>query len=182
MGSEALQERLESAISVLSNYISEEARTLKLEHSKYPLRFDLRKLTVVADTPDGPVPMERMGSGENWVGYHVAVHLAMHRFFVERGRPLPRFLVVDQPSQTQFPAERDLEGKLAGRDEDRAAVVRLFKSLLETVKNLHPKFQIILTEHADPDESWYQEAVVERWRGGQALIPSEWLSKEGAGE
>lgn len=35
------------------------------------LRLAIRKLTVVADTIDGPVSLFRMGSAENWVGHHV---------------------------------------------------------------------------------------------------------------
>ena len=35
-------------------------------------------------------------------------------------------------------------------------------------------FQVIVTEHADIDESWYQTAVVERWRGGLKLVPEDW--------
>ena len=38
------------------------ARQLDLEHSRYPLRLDIKKLTIVADTADGPVPMDRMGT------------------------------------------------------------------------------------------------------------------------
>ena len=34
---------------------------------------------VIADTLNGPVPLFRMGSAENWVGYHVLAHLALHK-------------------------------------------------------------------------------------------------------
>jgi hypothetical protein len=92
LSDDAVQERLESVLSILSRSMSEWAQTLALEHSEYPLRLDLKRLTVVADTADGPIPMDRMGSGENWVGYHLIAHLALHRWFVTKDRPVTRFL------------------------------------------------------------------------------------------
>ncbi|WP_432185745.1 DUF3732 domain-containing protein, partial [Streptomyces tendae] len=40
-----------------------------------------------------------MGSGENWVGCHVNVHLALHHCSSPQGRPVPRLLMLDQPTQ-----------------------------------------------------------------------------------
>jgi hypothetical protein len=37
-----------------------------------------------------------------------------------------------------------------------------------------------MIEHADIDESWYRDAVVERWRGGLKLVPNDWNREEGA--
>ena len=33
-----------------------------------------------------------------------------------------------------------------------------------------------MTEHADIDRDWYQNAIGERWRGGEALIPQDWIN------
>lgn len=175
LSDEAMRERLDSVLSILSSHISDWGKALDLEHSQHPMRFDARKLTVIADTPLGPVPMERMGSGANWVGYHIVVHLALHKLFVSQGRPVPRFVFFDQPSQVYFPADRDLDGQLQGTDEDRTAVVRMFELIKDVAAELAPGLQVIVTEHADPAEDWYQEAVVERWRGGEALIPADWI-------
>jgi len=155
--------------------MTEWAHGLELEHSKFPLRFDIKKLTIVADTDDGPVPMDRMGSGENWVGYHLIGHLALHSWFAKRNRPVPRFLFLDQPSQVYFPPEKDVDGSMGLIDEDdRHAVSRMFKFVTDTVKIIEPNLQVIITEHADIKEDWYQDAVVERWRGGLKLIPEDW--------
>jgi len=175
LSAEVIQERIQSILSIIGNRMTTAAQSLKLEHSTFPLRFDLKKLTIVADTVDGPVPMTRMGSGENWVGYHLIVHLELHSWFVERNRPTPRFLFLDQPSQVYFPPEVDEEGKFANAgDDDREAVKRMFKYIFDGVAKLAPDFQVIITEHADLSEQWYQDAVVERWRGGVKLIPEEW--------
>ena len=119
--------------------------------------------------------MDRMGSGENWVGYHLIAHLALHEWFTERGRPVPRFLFLDQPSQVYFPPEKDVDGSMAmvGED-DRRAVSRMFRFVFDVVEKLSPGFQVVITEHADINEAWYQDAVVERWRGGAKLIPDDW--------
>jgi hypothetical protein len=37
---------------------------------------------------------------------------------------------------------------------------------------------VILVEHADLNEEWYREAVVERWRGGRMLVPDDWARAE----
>ncbi len=177
----AMEERLDSLLSVISHKLTMTSRKLDLEHSEHPLRLDVKKLTVVADTPTGPVTMDMMGSGANWVGYHIAVHIALHEMFVEARRPVPRFLFLDQPSQVYFPADRDVDGRLevgrdgAAVDEDRAAVLRMFELVRDTVASLGGQFQVIITEHADPDVEWYQDAVVERWRDGDALIPQDWI-------
>lgn len=124
--------------------------------------------------------MDRMGSGANWLGCHLIAHLALHRWFVQESRPVPRFLFLDQPTQVYFPAERP-EGERSVdelEDEDRAAVVRMFRLISEVVETLAPNMQVIVTEHADLEEDWFQDKVVERWRGGQALVPEEWLDNE----
>ena len=155
--------------------MTEWARRLQLEHSAHPLRFNLKKLTIVADTPDGPIPMDRMGSGENWVGYHLIGHLALHGWFTEHNRPVPRILFLDQPSQVYFPPEKDVDGSLDSiQNEDRIALRRMFELVFEVVAKLTPQFQVIITEHADLNEPWYQGAVVEKWRRGTKLVPEDW--------
>lgn len=182
LGNDAVEERLDSIVSIISEHVTKAGRELDLEHSENPLRFSVKKLTVIADTPTGGIPMDKMGSGANWVGYHIAVHLALHRIFADANRPVPRFLILDQPSQVYFPSDRDVDGRLeVGRaegtvDQDRLAVLKMFKLIKDTVDSLEGKLQVIVTEHADPNEEWFQSAVVERWReDGKALIPQSWL-------
>lgn len=175
LSDEAIRDRLESIVALLGRNMTEWARRLQLEHSAHPLRFNLKKLTIVADTPDGPIPMDRMGSGENWVGYHLIGHLALHGWFTEHSRPVPRILFLDQPSQVYFPPERDIDGSLDPlQNEDRVALRRMFELVFEIVGKLTPHFQVIITEHADINEPWYQSAVVEKWRQGIKLVPEDW--------
>ena len=48
--------------------------------------------------------------------------------------------------------------------------------LRDVTAELSPGFQVIITEHADVNEDWYQAAVVERWRNDTGLIPRAWLT------
>ncbi|MFP2895285.1 DUF3732 domain-containing protein [Corallococcus sp. 4LFB] len=184
LSDEHVQEQLFSITSRLSERMTEWARSLGLEHSSSPLRLDLKRLTVVADTLDGAVPMARMGSGENWVGYHLIAHLALHQWFVQRSSPVPHFLFLDQPSQVYFPPEKDVDGSMAlVPDDDRLAVSRMFELIFEAVAEVTPGLQVIMTEHADLNEDWYRKARVERWRGGLKLVPEDWpRAGEGAGD
>ena len=130
---------------------------------------------MVADTLDGPVPLFRMGSGENWVGYHVLAHLALHKWFRQKNRPVPGLIIFDQPSQAHYPRERDAEGSLdVLTDEDQTAVLQLFKLISDAAVELAPHLQIIVMDHANLKRDWFELAVVERWRSGKKLIPENW--------
>jgi uncharacterized protein DUF3732 len=157
------------------------AARLRLEHSGRAVRLDLRRLTVVADTESGPAPMSRIGSAENWIGYHLVAHLALHRFFVRQNRPVPRFLMLDQPTQAYYPSELEQQSGVPTRDEDRLAVRRLYELMLEVIQELAPEFQVVVCDHANLDEPWFQEAITENWRAGaQAipqLVPAEWIER-----
>ena len=175
MGNDAIQERLQSILSLISRDMNVWAQDLGLEHSNLPLRLDLNKLTVVADGADGPIPMNRMGSGENWVGYHLIAHLALHHWFVSRGRPIPRFLFIDQPSQVYFPEDGDWDSRTDSKGgQDRDAVSHMYRLMLNVIQELGGKLQIVVTDHANISESWFQKSIVERWREGKALIPDDW--------
>ncbi len=173
----ALKERLESQLSCVAEDMTRWARELGLEHSEHPIRLDASKLTVVAETPHGRTPLYRMGSGENWVGYHLIAYLALAKWFIKQKRPVGRFIFFDQPTQVYFPSDQDINGSLEEihDDEDREAVKRMFEWIFKIVSELSPDLQVIITDHADIDEEWFQSAVADtKWRGDEALIPKHW--------
>ena len=110
LGDDVQADRFNCSVSLINQKISTKARELELEHSGFPVRLDTRRLTVVADTPVGPVPLSEMGSGENWLGYHLATLLSLHEWFSEHALPVPRALVLDQPSQVYFPSDYEDAG------------------------------------------------------------------------
>ncbi len=175
---DALTERISSALSVISSKITTLAQRLGIEHSDSPMRLDLKKLTVVADTEDGPIPMPKMGSGETWVGLHLVTHLALHNWFVKKSRPVPQFLFLDQPSQAYFPPDTSAEtvkNETDAGNPDRKSVIKMFQLVVSETQN----FQVVITEHADIQEEWFQNLVREKWWDGKTkLIPMEWLEDE----
>ena len=180
-----VEENKASILNRISAQMTEWAQRLDLEFAGMPYRLDISKLTVVADTEEQPVPMDRMGSGENWLGCHLIALLALQKHYVTRGRPVPSFLILDQPSQVYFPSEdayKSVEGDVAETEEaggDLGAVQRMFDFLFDVCEELLPNLQIIVMEHANLSDQRFQEALAEKpWRAGRALIPQEWLDRK----
>ena len=153
-----------------------------MEYSDNPVRLDLKKLTVVVDTEDGVLPLTRIGSAQNWLGYHLTALLALHKHFCQQSRPVPHFLFLDQPSQVYYPPDQNVsvdDSLERLSDTDRQALRRIFKLIFDTVEVLNPNFQVIVTEHADlKDDDRFQSSIVEIWRQGAALIPQEWNAQD----
>ncbi|ARH89028.1 DUF3732 domain-containing protein [Streptomyces sp. MOE7] len=177
-----LEDRLSHSLNYLSSDMTQWADRLKLEHGRRHVRLDLKRLTVVTDTDDGVAELMRIGSGKNWVGYHLVAHLALHQYFVAHHRPVPRMLMLDQPTQPYYPSDvAKHSGRLEAlaRDEDREAVRRLFQLMHEVVAGLDGGFQMIVSDHANLPEPWFQDCVRYNWRDGEALIPQEWINQHG---
>jgi len=177
INSDEVLSRMETFLNFIGQKMTEYSKQLELEHSGSALRLDVKRLTVVADTEDGPIPLNRMGSGENWVGYHVLSHLALHWWLRRRLRPVPGFLILDQPTQAYYPPDR-VEGGLdqIEKDADRRAVQALFKLMYEACRDIRGPFQLIVLDHAHLDDNWFEESIIEEWRGGNALVPADWPS------
>jgi hypothetical protein len=177
LDAESMRERLDTFLNFVGHYMTEYSNGLDLEHRGSQLRLDIRSLTIIADTVDGPVPLTRMGSGENWVGYHVLAHLSLHKWFRQKKRPVPGFLILDQPSQAHYPPDQDAEGSLdALPNEDQTAVEQLFALIERAARELTPNLQIIVLDHADLKSDWFTASVIERWRGHK-LIPESWIDR-----
>ena len=171
-------ERLTSFLSLINQDIREKARRLDLDFAVSPIRLDLNRLTVVADTTDGPVQLKDMGSAENHLGYHVSTLLSLHEWFTRHQSPVPRILALDQPSQVYFPAEPTGEEIL--ETNDRTHLLNTYKAIHRTLQQLDGKMQVIVMEHADLDDPDFSQHVVERWRYGNdsGLVPSAWMEPE----
>lgn len=173
--SEEIESKMDTFLDLIGQKMTEYSHQLDLEHKGGSLRLDIKKLTVVANTEDGPIPLNRMGSGENWVGYHVLAHLALHWWFRRRSRPVPSFLILDQPTQAYYPMDAQ-DGSLEEIevDEDRMAVLSLFRLMFDACKEIEAPFQLIVLDHAHLHEQWFEDAIVEEWRGENALVPYDW--------
>ncbi len=178
---EALRSAVVSTLNIVGRRMTHLAQSLPLEHSDHGVRIDPYRLTVVADTLQGPAYMDlgAIGSGMSWVGYHLTAYLALQAYFIETNRPVPRFIVFDQPSQAFFPRDRETGGDLTElSDTDRNNTLKLYKMMLDVVTELDGQLQIIAFDHADFSDPWFQESIIETWRNGAALIPREWYATD----
>lgn len=176
INSEEKDSRLNSILNQINTQMTSWSKNLDLEHQEAPIRFDIKKLTIFADTPTKSIPLNQMGSGANWVAYHLLIHFALHKHFVKANRPVPRFLIIDQPSQVYYPPEKDLEmkGKLA-TSSDETAVRQMYDFIFLVTKELAPNFQVIITDHAKLNYEEFTSCIIEEWRNGKKLIPGEWI-------
>ncbi len=129
--------RVEAAVNSVSATIADYARRLQLEHAAENVRLNTAELTLQFSPLSGRTDfLWEVGSGQNWVGYHVAGLLALHEHFVTLPHNVvPRFLVIDQPSQVYFPdawpsIEQAPKGKTTiGVSADIDGVRRIFWSV-----------------------------------------------------
>ncbi|KAF2991122.1 DUF3732 domain-containing protein [Methylocystis sp. MJC1] len=180
IGLDDSDQRLASTLNCISANMSAYISALGGEFGQYPARFDLQSLTVVIDRPGRPIYMPRTGGGENHLAYHLAALLALHGFAANNRQPLPRFLLIDQPTQVYFPSEavyKEAGGSIERTeiDADLEAVRKLFEVLRDFTTTDAPGFQIIVTEHANLRDEWFQKALVETpWTKPPALVPDNW--------
>lgn len=180
IGADDSNERLISILNNISSQMSQYIRSFEAEFNEFPARLDVNHLTIIFDRPDRQVPMSRTGGGANHLAYHLSALLALHFFAARNNRPIPQFLLIDQPTQVYFPSEKvykEADGSVqkTEADADLAAVRRLFELLLNFTQRDVPGFQLIVTEHANLRDQWFQNALVEQpWAKPPALVPEGW--------
>jgi hypothetical protein len=184
IGRDDRDDALASILNIIASDVSRYIDELEAEFRGIPARLDLKKLSVVIDRPGRPVFMDRSGGGENHLAYHLAAVLALHLYASKNGCPIPSFLLIDQPTQVYFPSEeryKEADGSVerTEADADLMAVRRLFKLFSRFVQVENPGFQLIVTEHANLKDDWFQAALVEQpWAKPPALVPEDWPDSE----
>jgi energy-coupling factor transporter ATP-binding protein EcfA2 len=170
-----------AAKRAISQEISFYARKLGLERADDAVELDTKQLALRFDD----VASQRrdylweIGSGRNWVGYHIAALLSLHQFFQRlEFSPVAGFLVIDQPSQVFFP-EDYRPGNAATLTQDEQMTRDIFESLSIAVSRAKGRFQIIVLEHAG-DRVWgglENVAGIQNWRGDGVdfLLPRLWI-------
>jgi hypothetical protein len=134
--------------------------------------------------------LARLGSGANYMGYHLSTIFGLHEFFWQlkenkKVNYIPSFLVLDQPSQVYYPESLNTKRKNIKQDsKDVEDTKKIFEACIEFLKNTERDVQLILLEHV-PKDMWKDFNpdninLVEEWRGTEgnsdfnALIPQEW--------
>jgi hypothetical protein len=176
---ESKEDKMAAIINKINLQMSNWVKSLDVEHEDALIRFDISKLTLIADSmsSEKSIPLYQMGSGANWVSYHLLIHFALHQYFIQANCPIPHFLMIDQPTQVYFPPEKDTNNDgIILESSDEIAVKKIFDFIIDTTKKLDFKFQVIITDHAYLRTEKFKQCVREVWRNGTKLIPFEWLS------
>lgn len=175
-----IRRKLGNALDRVANFANRMVPRLDAEWPDAPLRLIIEDLTVKVLRGTREDYLWEIGSGANWLAYHVALMLALQRFFLgEPHHAVPSMLVFDQPSQVYFPkraAEESIE-LVPWRDQDVAAVRKVFSLLGSEAVNSQGRLQVIVLDHADEDVWGDIEGVelIEEWREARALVPTDWL-------
>jgi len=188
----SIKARIDAALKKISHNIASTLPFLDVEEKyiKAPCELSIKDLTLKISLDTGTKHyLSQIGSGSNWVSYHIALTIALQRLFSNVGQcPVGSFVVYDQPSQVYFPRrlasekedskeEKDLAIEM--HDEDVVAVKKIFSSLASAIGTDEGKWQGIVLDHA-PGSVWEDIAgihLVEEWRDGKKLVPHEWYTE-----
>jgi tetratricopeptide (TPR) repeat protein len=177
-----IRRKLRNALDRIENTASQFVPQLDAEWPDAPVRLIVEDLTVKVIRGSRDDYLWEIGSGANWLAYHVAVTLALQKFFLaEPHHPVPGLLVYDQPSQVYFPKRQvhdDASEAAAWRDQDVVAVRKVFALLGAEARAAKGRLQIIVLDHAGEDVWGSLDGVeiTEEWRGS-ALVPAEWFAR-----
>ncbi len=192
LNTQSQRKREEAAMQHITRSMSHYAEELNLERRGDVATINVPNLAVRVSGSGGREDfLWEIGSGENWVGYHLAALISLHEFFLSRPwSPVPSFLMIDQPSQVYFPERWPGDPKATGLANDRSlrtddadiqGVRRIFKTLASAIARTGSRLQIIVTDHAG-SITWdgLPVHVVEEWRAGKGnfLIPQSWYKAE----
>jgi hypothetical protein len=182
VSSAGIEERMRRAVNTVNLNAGRLMPHLDAERPNSPISLSERELTIKVQGNNRDDYLWEIGSGSNWLSYHVAVSLALQQFFLTvRNCAVPNFIVYDQPSQVYFPrrlAARDSDEveETPLRDQDVAAVRRILTAIAMVVEASDRKLQVIVLDHASESVWGSVPGVhsVEDWRDGRALVPHAW--------
>lgn len=183
---EGVQRKLQAALKLVAQKALIRLQTLDAEdkYKTIPPEFSVKDLSLKVLSNDGHWHfLAEVGSASNWLSFHIAFISALHEFFNEiTDSCVPSFAVFDQPSQVYFPKTSraaTASDKSQYSDEDVDAVIGIFKTLANSVREQKGNWQCIVLDHARDEIYRDIEEVheVEVWRDGNKLIPINWYTQ-----
>lgn len=183
-----VEARKRRALHTISNNAGRLLPYLDVESPNDPISLEINDLTIKVRSAERDDYLSEIGSGSNWLSYHLAMLLALHQFFLSQPRsPVPAFLVLDQPSQVYFPKrvvarpeeeEDETVDEPQLRDEDVDAVRQAFEVMGRVALDAKGGLQLIVLDHASRDVWGNIDGVVglPEWRNGAKLVPIAWLN------
>ncbi|MGY4384136.1 hypothetical protein ACVWYN_001162 [Pedobacter sp. UYP24] len=180
---DVIENKVKKAKRKITDAISHYAEIFKAENYAELIQFNEKDLTLTFVSDSGRTDaLYEIGSGSNYMAYHISTILAFHEFFLSRSNhPCPNFIFLDQPTQVYFPEKNDKEA--LSNNEDIVRVKRIFESVNSAVERTKTQLQIIILEHVG-DYAWsgFENVIkVKRWRDDEpdqddrALIPNSWF-------
>lgn len=178
-----IDQRKQRALKMVNTNAGRLLPHLDCERPDDPVSLNIDELTISVTSQRRVDHLSEIGSGSNWLSYHLAIMLGLHQFFLRsESSVVPSFLAIDQPSQVYFPRHIGISQDASGedpqlRDEDTVAVRKAFMVMAEVVKETKGRLQLIVLDHA-PETVWGGIENVHRvdeWRGGSKLVPQDWL-------
>jgi hypothetical protein len=181
-----IRERIKRALDAVDANAARLLPRLDTERPYDPVSLSIEELSVMVKGVDREDWLWEIGSGSNWLSYHLAMSLGLQQFFLAtESCPVPGLLVYDQPSQVYFPKRLvdrgtgdsvgEVEPELA--DEDVEAVRIAYGAMADVAAQSKGQLQIIVLDHA-PESIWSGFRgvhKVEEWRGGLKLVPEAWI-------
>lgn len=177
--------RKRRALLAVNTHASRLLPFLDVENAYDPISLEISDLTIKVRGTERDDYLSEIGSGSNWLSYHLAMLLALHQFYLAQpSSPVPGFMVLDQPSQVYFPKrvvtrpDEAVEEPIF-QDEDIDAVRKAFEVMGQVVLKAEGKLQLIVLDHASRDVWGNMPGVVglREWRDGVKLVPIKWLNE-----
>lgn len=178
-----IETRKRRALRIVNSNAERLLPSLDTERPNDPISLEIDDLTLKVTGANRDDYLSEIGSGSNWLSYHIAVMLALHQHFLAlEYSPVPSFLIMDQPSQVYFPKrlasrqEEEPEDPVI-RDEDVEAVQKVFRVMGDVVGASKGKLQIVVLDHASRNIWGGIPNIVEfeEWRNGVKLVPADWI-------
>ncbi len=177
-----IEDRKRRALRLINANAARLMPSLDSERPEDPVSLEIDDLTVKVTGANRDDYLSEIGSGSNWLSYHIAIILALQQFFLGlEHSPVPGFVIMDQPSQVYFPKklvirEDEIPDDPQLRDEDIEAVRKVFDVMARVVGSAKGRLQVIVLDHA-PREVWGNIPNIvafEEWRDGTKLVPLDW--------
>lgn len=179
--SDTLEQNKKRILQNISDKIKYYARIFGAEYCNDNILFDIENLTLQFSSSSRKDFLWEIGSGHNFMSYHISTILAIHEYLLstKEYNKVPSFIVFDQPSQVYFPELKNK--KKVNNEEAVLKVKRIFQVLADFKKRTNSQVQVIIIEHAG-EATWKDYAdcikLIRNWRGKKkdnALIPEEWI-------
>lgn len=180
LNQDVLDRKQKGILNQISTSIKHYAKIFEAEYCDDDIQLNIENLTLKFVSGNREDFLWEIGSGHNFMSYHISTILAIHEYLLTLAdkNKVPTFIIFDQPSQVYFP---ELKKEELAEDEAVLKVKRIFKVLSEFKNRTNSKVQTIIIEHAG-ENSWNEYSkdvkLIRNWHGDSndnALIPKQWI-------